>query len=69
MSVKRYSADDYQVLGGTREDAQRAADTDFLIRSGLCPNGCGLLAQSDDGQECHTCHFMCNCLPDRQAPN
>jgi hypothetical protein len=48
------------VLGGTDADVRAYIESDFKIRSGLCPNGCGLLMENDYGQECPTCHFSCN---------
>jgi hypothetical protein len=47
-------------------------ESDFRIRSGLCPNGCGLLgpliAAPDpawQGQECQACHFSTNVLAEK----
>ena len=58
--VERRDSSDFVVIGGTRADAERAAESDFRIRSGTCPNGCGLMAPTDYGQECRTCGFFCN---------
>lgn len=41
-------------------DAARHAETDFRIRSGMCPNGHGLLEPTDFGQRCAECGFFCN---------
>lgn len=35
-------------------------ESDFRIRSGCCPNGCGLMAPNSYGQECPACGFSCN---------
>ena len=35
-------------------------ESDFKIRSGLCPNGCGLMTENSYGQECPACSFSCN---------
>lgn len=44
---------------------ERYIESDFRIRSGLCPNGCGLMAPLEDwGQECPKCNFSCNTLPE-----
>lgn len=67
--AERKPVEQYHVLGGTREDAEKFAEHDFLIRSGMCPNGCGLMLEGDDGQHCQKCDFMCNTLPDPQASN
>lgn len=49
-----------EVLGGNDDDVRRYIESDFKIRSGLCPNGCGLLMENDYGQECPACKFSCN---------
>ena len=56
------------VLGGTEEDARRFVESNFRIRSGMCPNGHGLMTQTDFGQECPTCGFFCNTRPDKETP-
>lgn len=48
------------VLGGDEADAARFVENDFRIRSGMCPNGHGLLEPTDYGQRCTTCGFFCN---------
>ena len=48
------------VLGGTAEDAARFVESDFRIRSGLCPNGHGLMQPTEFGQTCEQCGFLCN---------
>lgn len=58
--VERADPSRIEVLGGTEDDKRRYIESDFRIRSGLCPNGCGLLMENDYGQECPTCHFSCN---------
>ena len=58
--VERAHPDRIEVLGGKPGDKERYIESDFKIRSGLCPNGCGLLMENDYGQECPTCHFSCN---------
>jgi hypothetical protein len=67
--VERRDPSRFLVLGGKPGDSERAADMDFLIRSGMCPNGCGLMLEGDDGQHCEKCNFMCNSFPDKQASN
>jgi len=60
MSVERLSPECIGVAGGDPADVRRAIESDFRIRSGLCPNGCGLMAPSAFGQECTACSFSCN---------
>lgn len=42
------------------KQVRRYIESDFKIRSGLCPNGCGLMTENDYGQECPACNFSCN---------
>ena len=44
-------------------------ESDFRIRSGLCPNGCGLMHEDSFGQECRTCSFSCNVLAEKGTPS
>ena len=48
------------VLGGTEKDAARFVEEDYRIRSGMCPNGCGMNESTDYGQRCPACGFFCN---------
>jgi len=58
--VERKEVGQIVVLGGTDADAARFVEEDFRIRSGACPNGCGLLEPTDYGQRCAGCGFFCN---------
>jgi hypothetical protein len=59
MAIERKSAD--QIHGyGTRAEAERHCDQDVLIRSGLCPNGHGLMETVDRVQHCPVCKFFTN---------
>jgi|JI10StandDraft_1071094.scaffolds.fasta_scaffold4635265_1 hypothetical protein len=58
--VERKDPSRFVVVGGDEADACRAAESDFRIRSGTCPNGCGLLEPTDYGQRCPACGFFCN---------
>lgn len=58
--IERLSPDQIGVIGGDESDVRRHIESDFKIRSGLCPNGCGLLASVEYGQECQKCSFFCN---------
>lgn len=53
--------DPEQFIGLTDDvDKRRFIENDYRIRSGLCPNGHGLLATTDYGQECPRCGFFTN---------
>lgn len=41
--VERVDPDRIEVLGGNPGDKERYINSDFLIRSGMCPNGHGLM--------------------------
>lgn len=60
MTVERLDPDRLVVLGGNEDDVRRFIESDFRIRSGTCPNGCGLMAETDGGQQCPACGFWCN---------
>lgn len=64
MSVERRDPDTLEVLGGRPGDKERAIESDYLIRSGMCPNGHGLMQLGGWGQECPACGFTCNTLPE-----
>jgi len=49
-----------EVFGGEPGDKERYMRSDYLIRSGLCPNGHGLMTADDGGQRCPTCGFWTN---------
>jgi hypothetical protein len=58
--VERADPSRIGIAGGDEADVRRYIESDFKIRSGLCPNGCGLMTENDYGQECPACHFSCN---------
>ena len=58
--VERKDPSRFVVIGGSEADSARAAEQDFRIRSGACPNGCGLLEPTDYGQRCAWCGLFCN---------
>lgn len=64
MAIERLDPDRVGVLGGSEEDVQRFIDHDFLIRSGMCPNGHGLMSFDGEIQQCGTCQFSTNCKPE-----
>lgn len=73
MTIERKSADNIHGFA-TRAEAERYCDQDLLIRQGMCPNGCGLMGlEVSPGeiplQECSTCKFVTNALPEQEAAN
>lgn len=56
--VERIDRNRIMGLAGTGLD--KYVEHDFLIRSGMCPNGHGLMSTDDDGQRCPTCGFWTN---------
>ena len=60
MSVERKDPSRIDVLGGNLKDVEKYIESDFKIRSGLCPNGHGLMEPRDFGQQCPSCGFFCN---------
>jgi hypothetical protein len=66
MTIERVDPDRIEVLGGEPGDKARYIESDFRIRSGLCPNGCGLMTTGGWGQECLECGFTTNRLPEKQ---
>lgn len=65
MPVERIDPDRIGIPGGSEADIRRFVENDFNIRSGLCPNGHGLMGENDWGQECPRCGFGTNVRPDR----
>lgn len=60
MPVERIDPSRVHALGGNDDDVRKFIESDFKIRQGLCPNGCGLLTENTYGQECLACGFSCN---------
>jgi hypothetical protein len=60
MTVERLDPERIGIAGGDEADVRRFIESDFRIRSGTCPNGCGLMTETDFGQECTACHFSTN---------
>lgn len=65
MSIERI--DRSRVIGESEESIDRFIESDFRIRSGLCPNGHGLMHETDFGQECPQCGFFCNTRAERET--
>lgn len=59
MTVERKSADSIHGFR-TKAEVERYLDHDVLIRSGMCPNGHGLMQQDEGGQSCAVCNFGTN---------
>lgn len=58
MTIERIDKSRIAGLAGT--DLDKYVESDFKIRSGLCPNGHGLMTADDDGQRCPACGFWTN---------
>lgn len=58
MSVDRIDKDRIAGISGT--DLDKFVESDFKIRSGLCPNGHGLMTADASGQQCPVCGFWTN---------
>ena len=71
MPVERL--DRSQIAGLSGADVDSFIESDFKIRSGLCPNGCGLLSIVDDGdglgpaQVCDKCNYFTNVMPEKDT--
>jgi hypothetical protein len=69
MAVERTHPDSIAILGGdgTEKEKRDFLERDFRIRSGLCPNGCGLMSYADGIQSCAKCNFACNIRPELET--
>ena len=56
--------DKSRIAGVAGTDLDKFVESDFKIRSGLCPNGHGLMTLAGWGQECPQCGFTCNTMPE-----
>lgn len=65
MTVER--KDPANIHGLSRAEAETYCDQDLLIRTGMCPNGCGLLNEAPSGQDCTRCGFWCNTARETRA--
>lgn len=67
MPVERL--DPSQVMGESPEAVAAFIESDYKVRSGLCPNDCGLLTIVEDGriQECQKCGYFTNKMPDKDT--
>lgn len=65
--IERVDPDRIQIIGGKPGDKARYVEQGFRIRSGLCPNGHGLMRADDVGQNCATCGFFCNTPPEKMS--
>jgi hypothetical protein len=67
MAIERADPASIGIAGGTEDDVNRFIESDFQIRSGLCPNGCGLMSWDGIFQQCGKCNFVCNTRPELEA--
>lgn len=58
--VERLDPDNLGVSDGNQGDVEGYIESDFRRRSGLCPNGHGLMVSDNGGQRCPSCGFSCN---------
>ena len=65
MPIERL--DRSRIVGLSEADVDAFIESDFKIRSGLCPNGHGLMALDGWGQECAQCGFTTNKMPDKDT--
>lgn len=63
MAVERI--DPSRLMGVNAAEAAAFVESDFKIRSGLCPNGHGLMQEPEWGQQCPTCGFSTNVRAER----
>ena len=61
--------DKSRIAGLAGTDLDKYVESDFRVRSGLCPNGHGLMQETDYGQRCPTCGFFCNTPAERPEPS
>jgi hypothetical protein len=52
--------DKSRIAGVVGTDLDAYIESDFKIRSGLCPNGHGLMSSDDGLQQCPVCKFTTN---------
>jgi len=52
--------DKSRIMGLAGTDLDKYVESDFKIRSGLCPNGHGLMMADVRGQRCTACGFWTN---------
>lgn len=52
--------DKSRIMGLAGTDLERYVESDFKIRSGMCPNGHGLMQAKDGLQHCPVCKFTTN---------
>jgi len=69
MPVERVDPSRLAIIGGDESDLKRYIESDFKIRSGLCPNNCGLMNENNYGQECPSCGFSCNTRSEKGMPS
>lgn len=61
--------DKSRIAGISGTDLDKYVESDFRIRSGLCPNGHGLMTLGGWGQECLTCGFTTNVKAELSEPS
>ena len=54
--------DKSRIMGLSGTDLDKYVESDFKIRSGICPNGHGLMTVDGGLQHCPACKFTTNLL-------
>ena len=58
--IERLEPSQLAIVGGNEGDIAKFIESDLKIRSGMCPNGHGLMTEADGIQECPKCGFFTN---------
>lgn len=58
--IERMHRDRVIGFGGDDKAVDDFIENDYRIRSGMCPNGHGLLDATEQGQECSSCGYWTN---------
>jgi hypothetical protein len=53
-----------RIIGLSEAELDLYVESDFRIRSGMCPNEHGLLHDDGNVQRCETCGFVTNVRPE-----
>lgn len=67
--VKRLDPATLATPDGDEKAINRFIESDFKVRSGACPNNCGLLNDTEFGQQCPKCNYFTNVRAEREGAN
>ena len=62
--IERLDKDSLMMIGGGDKELDAFIEGDFKVRSGMCPNGHGLLNSEEYGQSCSECGYWTNIRPE-----